>query len=49
MKTYLQAKGRIMLMQQWQYLNLASNTFCVLIPVKGMSYRQIISSHLYVR
>jgi len=35
------------LTQQWQYLNLTRN---ILFPAKGIvSYRQIISSHLYVR
>jgi len=39
----------MMLKQQWQYLNLTRNSFCILFLAKGiMSYRQIISSHLYV-
>jgi len=37
------------LTQQWQYLNLTRNTFHILFSAKGiMSYRQIISSRLYV-
>ena len=44
-------EGRIMtLTQQWRYLNLTRNSFYILLPAKGIvSYRQIISSHLYVR
>ena len=38
------------LMQQWKYLNLTRNSFYVLFPAKGVvSYRQVISSRLYVR
>jgi len=37
------------LTQQWQYLNLVRNSFYILFPAKDISsYRQIISSHLYV-
>jgi len=38
------------LMQQWLHLNLTRNSFCMLFLAKGIvSYRQIISSHLYIR
>jgi len=38
------------LTQQWQYLNLTRNSFHTFFPAKGIvSYRQIISSLLYVR
>jgi len=38
------------LTQQWRYLNLGRNGFYNLLPAKGiMSYRQIMSSRLYVR
>jgi len=37
------------LTQQWGYLNLTRNSFYILFPAIGMmSYRQIISSRLYV-
>jgi len=37
------------LTQQWWYVNLIRNTFYILFSVKCiMSYRQIISNHLYV-
>jgi len=40
----------MMLTQQWRYLNLIRNSFYILFPVKDIvSYRQIISSRLYVR
>jgi len=40
----------MMLTQQWRYLNLTRNSFYILFPAKGIvSYRQIISSRLYVR
>jgi len=36
--------------QQWRYLIFTRNSFYILFPAKGMvSYRQIISSRLYVR
>jgi len=38
------------LTQQWRYLNLTKNSFYILFPAEIiMSYRQIISSHLFVR
>jgi len=38
-----------MMLTQWRYQNLTRNIFYILNPVKGiMSYRQIISSYLYV-
>jgi len=38
------------LTQQWRYLNLARNSFFILFPAEYIvSYRQIISSRLYVR
>jgi len=38
------------LTQQWQYLNLTRNSFYILFPAKGIvSYRQVVSSRLYVR
>jgi len=40
----------MMLTQQWRYRNLTRNRFYILFPAKGVvSYRQIISSGLYVR
>jgi len=46
-----QPEGRIMtLAQQWRYLNLTRNSFYILFLAKcTVSYRQIISSRLYVR
>jgi len=36
--------------QQWRYLIFTRNSFYILFPAKGIvSYRQIISSRLYVR
>ena len=38
------------LMQQWRYLNVTRNSFCISFPAKIiMSYRQIIYSGLYFR
>jgi len=40
----------MILTQQWRYLNLTRNSFTSLFPAKGiMSYRQTISSRLYIR
>jgi len=37
------------LTQQWQHRNLTRSSFYILFPAKGiMSYRQIISSYLYI-
>jgi len=37
-------------MQQWRYLNFTRNSFYILFPAKCIvSYKQIISSRLYVR
>jgi len=50
MRTYKVTEDRIMTPAQWRYLNLTRNSFDILFPAKGiMSYRQIISSSLYVR
>ena len=38
------------LAQQWWYLILSRNSFCILFPAKDiLSCRQIISNHAYVR
>jgi len=38
------------LTQQWRYLNLTINSFCILFPAKDiMNYTQVISSRHYVR
>jgi len=46
-----QLEDRIMMLtQQWRYLNLTSNSLCILFPAKCIvSCRQIISNRLYVR
>jgi len=51
MNTHKATEGRIMMLREkWQYQNLTRNSFCILFPAKGVvSYRQIISSRLYVR
>ena len=50
MRTYRVTRGpRLTLTQQWRYLNLARNSFCILFSAKGfVSYMQIVSNRLYV-
>jgi len=50
MRPYTREDHIMTLTKQWWYLNFTRNTFYILFPAKtSLSYRQVISSCLYIR